>query len=72
MNRDQVSGNWKQFKGKVKEKWGRLTDNDLQVIEGNCDQLAGRIQERYGVAQEDAERQVKEFRRMNEDIWPRS
>ncbi len=58
MNQDRVEGNWKQLKGKVKEKWGKLTDNDLTVIEGNQEQLAGRIQERYGIAKDEAERQV--------------
>ena len=50
MNWDRVEGNWKQFAGKVKEKWGKLTDDDLQVIDGQQDQLVGRIQERYGIA----------------------
>ena len=54
MNKDQVEGNWKQLKGKVKEQWGKLTDNDLTVVEGNMDQLAGRVQERYGVQREEA------------------
>jgi uncharacterized protein YjbJ (UPF0337 family) len=63
MNWDQVEGKWKQAGGKVKEKWGRLTDDDLQVIAGKRDQLIGKIQERYGVAKEDAARQVDEFSR---------
>ena len=54
MNWDRVEGNWKQFTGKVKEKWGKLTDDDLQVINGQQDQLVGRIQERYGVAKDEA------------------
>jgi len=45
---EQVEGNWKQFKGKVKEQWGKLTDDDLDVIAGKRDQLEGKIQERYG------------------------
>ena len=61
MNWDQVSGNWKQFKGKVQEKWGHLTDDDLDVIAGQRDQLIGRIQERYGIQKEAAERQVKDW-----------
>jgi len=48
MNWDQVKGNWKQFEGKVKEKWGKLTDDDLTTIGGKKDQLAGKLQERYG------------------------
>jgi uncharacterized protein YjbJ (UPF0337 family) len=63
MNKDQAQGKWKQFRGKVKEKWGKLTDDDLDVISGKSDQLAGRIQERYGVAKEEAERQVRDFER---------
>ena len=48
MNWDQISGNWKQFKGSVKERWGKLTDNDLTVVAGKRDKLAGILQERYG------------------------
>jgi uncharacterized protein YjbJ (UPF0337 family) len=59
MNWDRVEGNWKQFSGKVKEKWGKLTDDDLTVIGGKQDQLVGRIQERYGIARDEAEKQVK-------------
>jgi uncharacterized protein YjbJ (UPF0337 family) len=70
MNKDQVEGNWKQLKGKVKEQWGKLTDNDLTVVEGNMDQLAGRVQERYGIQRDEAEKQIKEFLRRNEDLWP--
>jgi uncharacterized protein YjbJ (UPF0337 family) len=61
MNSDQIKGNWKQFVGKAKEKWGKLTDNDWQVVEGKRDQLVGRIQERYGIAREETERQVADF-----------
>jgi len=61
MNWDRVEGNWRQFTGKVKEKWGKLTDDDLQVINGQQDQLVGRIQERYGVAKEDAQKQVRNW-----------
>ena len=63
MNWDQIKGNWKQFTGKVKEKWGQLTDDDLTAIEGRRDQLAGKIQERYGYAKERAEQEVDEFAR---------
>lgn len=62
MNKDQAAGNWKQLKGKVKEQWGKLTDDDLTAIEGARDQLVGKVQERYGIAREEAERQVREFR----------
>ena len=61
MNWDQVSGNWKQMKGKVREKWGDLTDDDLDRIAGVRDQLVGRVQARYGVQKEMAEKQVKEW-----------
>jgi uncharacterized protein YjbJ (UPF0337 family) len=61
MNWDQVEGKWKQFKGQAKEKWGKLTDDDLDVVNGRRQQLVGRIQERYGIAKEAAEKQVDEF-----------
>ncbi len=61
MNWDQVEGKWTQYKGKVKEKWGRLTDDDLDVVRGKRDQLVGKIQERYGAAKEEAQKQADEF-----------
>ena len=61
MNWDRIEGNWKQFAGKVKEKWGELTEDDLRVINGQQDQLVGRIQERYGIAKEEAQKQVKHW-----------
>jgi uncharacterized protein YjbJ (UPF0337 family) len=61
MNHDIFEGNWKQIRGKVKEEWGRLTDDDLDVIAGKRDQLAGRIQLRYGLVKEAAERRIQEF-----------
>jgi uncharacterized protein YjbJ (UPF0337 family) len=61
VNWDRVEGKWKQASGKVKEKWGKLTDDDLQTIAGKRDQLVGRIQERYGIARDVAEKQVEEF-----------
>ena len=61
MNWDQLQGKWKQSKGKVREKWGKLTDDDLDVIAGKRDQLVGRIQERYGIAKEEAEKQVDQW-----------
>jgi uncharacterized protein YjbJ (UPF0337 family) len=60
-----MKGNWNQIKGKVKEQWGKLTDDDLDVIAGRRDQLYGRIQERHGVARDEAEKQVKDFERKN-------
>jgi uncharacterized protein YjbJ (UPF0337 family) len=61
MNWDQIEGKWKQNTGKIKEKWGKLTDDDLTVIHGKRDQLVGKVQERYGIAKEEAEKQVNEF-----------
>jgi uncharacterized protein YjbJ (UPF0337 family) len=58
MNWDRVEGNWKEFKGQVQEKWGKLTNDDLDVIEGKRMQLSGRLQQRYGVAKDEAERQI--------------
>lgn len=61
MNWDQIKGDWKQVTGKVKEKWGKLTDDDLTTIAGKRDQLAGLIQQRYGYAKEQAEKELDEF-----------
>jgi uncharacterized protein YjbJ (UPF0337 family) len=58
MNWDRVEGNWKEFKGKAQQQWGKLTNDDLDVIEGKRTELAGRLQQRYGVAKDDAERQI--------------
>jgi uncharacterized protein YjbJ (UPF0337 family) len=63
MNWDQIEGKWKQYSGKAREKWGKLTENDFTVIAGKKDQLVGRIQERYGIARDEAEKQVDEFNR---------
>jgi uncharacterized protein YjbJ (UPF0337 family) len=61
MNWDQIAGNWKQVKGVVREKWGKLTDDDVDVIAGKRDILLGKIQERHGMAREEAEKQLKEW-----------
>ena len=63
MNEDRIKGKWKQLSGSLKEKWGKLTDDDLQVAEGNSEYLAGKIQERYGLAKDEAEARVREFER---------
>ena len=63
MNNDRIQGRWKQLKGKVKEQWGKLTDDDLDVIAGRRDQLLGRIQQRHGLAKDEADRQVRSFER---------
>jgi uncharacterized protein YjbJ (UPF0337 family) len=61
MNWDRIEGNWKQFKGKAREQWGDLTDDDLDVVEGKRQQLSGKIQERYGLAKDEAERQIDDW-----------
>lgn len=61
MNWDQIQGQWKQFSGNVQAEWGKLTNDDVAVVDGNRDKLAGRIQERYGLAKEDAERQIDDW-----------
>jgi uncharacterized protein YjbJ (UPF0337 family) len=61
MNWDRIEGNWKQFTGKVKEKWGDLTDDDLTTINGRRDQLEGKIQERYGYSKDQAKKQVDDW-----------
>lgn len=61
MNKDRIEGNWKQLKGRMKEKWGNLTDDDLSVAEGNTTYLVGKVQERYGIARDEAAAQVREF-----------
>lgn len=61
MNQDTIQGNWKQLSGKIKQQWGKLTDDDLKVAEGNAEYLSGRLQERYGMARDEAEREVKAF-----------
>jgi len=62
MNEDTVKGNWKQFSGKIKEKWGKLTDDDLLQAEGNIDHLLGKLTEYYGLAKEKAEESLKDLR----------
>ncbi len=71
MNEMQLRGRWKQIRGRVRERWGRLTHDDLDVIAGRRDQLVGKIQERYGVAREEAERQVEEFLARLQEVPPR-
>lgn len=61
MNWDSVEGNWKQFTGKVKEQWGKLTDDDLAKVAGKREQLEGMLQERYGYGKEQAKKNVDEF-----------
>jgi uncharacterized protein YjbJ (UPF0337 family) len=70
MNTDTMKGQWKQLTGKVKEKWGKLTDDDLATINGQKDQIIGKIQERYGYAKERAAREVDEFCKLHCDTNP--
>jgi len=69
MNWDRIKGNWNQLTGNVKSQWGKLTDDDLQVVAGHRDQLAGKIQERYGIAKDEAEKQVAEWEGKSSDSW---
>lgn len=61
MNEDRIKGQWKQVSGKVKARWGKLTNDDMQVAEGNEEYLAGRLQERYGMAKDTARKEVNRF-----------
>jgi uncharacterized protein YjbJ (UPF0337 family) len=61
MNRDRLEGNWKQVKGKIQREWGKLTNDDLDVIQGDQTRLAGKLQERYGLGKEEAQRKADEF-----------
>ncbi len=63
MNQDIIKGKWSQLSGKLQEKWGKLTDDDVNQLEGHREYLVGRLQERYGIAKEKADVQVKEFER---------
>jgi len=67
MNKDIFSGNWKQFKGEVQTQWGKLTNDQLDQIEGNRTKLVGEIQESYGIAKDEAEAQVEEFEKSKSD-----
>jgi uncharacterized protein YjbJ (UPF0337 family) len=69
MNEDRLKGNWKQLKGKVREQWGKLTDDELDVIEGRKEMLVGKLQEHYGITREEAERRFKEFEKRNEALY---
>jgi uncharacterized protein YjbJ (UPF0337 family) len=61
MNWDQVEGQWKQIKGSAKQQWGKLTDDDLDVIAGKKDQLLGKLQQRYGIQREEAKKQAEQW-----------
>ena len=67
MNWDIAEGNWKQFKGKVKAQWGKLSDSHIDLIAGKRTELAGKVQEVYGLSKEEAEQQIKDFEKLNKD-----
>jgi len=69
MNWDQIEGSWKTVLGQARSQWGKLTDDDLSVVAGRRDQLVGKVQERYGVAREEAEKQIAAWQRKATDAW---
>ena len=69
MNWDRIEGNWTQVTGKAKMQWGKLTDDDLDVIAGRRDMLAGKIQERYGIARDEAEKQLSAWESKADESW---
>lgn len=70
MNWDQIEGNWKVVKGRAKETWGKLTDDELDVIAGKSEQLAGAIQKQYGIGKEEAHAQIAHFqKRAESERW---
>jgi len=66
MNSDEMKGKWKQLKGSVRECWGKLTDDDVDIINGQNEQLVGKIQEKYGIAKDEAQRQVDDWMRADQ------
>jgi uncharacterized protein YjbJ (UPF0337 family) len=72
MNWDTIEGNWKQAKGKIREQWGELTDDDLDVVNGKREQLVGVIQKRYGKTKDEVEQELKDYERRHEDVDARS
>ena len=66
MNSDEMKGKWKQLKGSVRERWGKLTDDDVDIINGQNEQLVGMIQEKYGIAKDEAQRQVDDWMRADQ------
>jgi uncharacterized protein YjbJ (UPF0337 family) len=68
MNWDRIEGNWKQFKGQVKEQWGKFTDDELDVVAGKRDQFLGKLQEKYGITKDEAQRQLLEFEKNCKDV----
>ena len=72
MNKDRIEDRWTQVKGRIKEKWGKLTDDQLDQAEGKWDQIAGLVQEQYGIARDEARRQLKEFEDMDDSVTRRT
>jgi uncharacterized protein YjbJ (UPF0337 family) len=68
MNWDRVQGNWKQFKGRVREKWAKLTDDHVNAIDGRREVLAGKLQEAYGIGKEEADRQISDWQKSIQDV----
>jgi len=69
MNWDRIEGNWKQLKGQAQQQWGKLTDDDFDLVNGKREELAGKIQQRYGIAVEDAEKQVDAWQMTASEQW---
>jgi uncharacterized protein YjbJ (UPF0337 family) len=72
MNWDMIEGNWKQFEGYVKAKWGRLTDDNLNLVAGKRERLSAKLQETYGITKDQAERQLRAFEEVHKDFEPKS
>jgi uncharacterized protein YjbJ (UPF0337 family) len=68
MNWDRIEGNWKQFKGNAKAQWGKLTDDQLDVVGGKRENLAGKIQEKYGISKDEAEKQLSAWQKALKEI----
>ncbi len=68
MNWDRIEGDWKQFKGNVQQQWGKITDDQLDVIAGKREQLSGRIQEAYGLSKDEAEKQLSDWQDSQKEV----
>ena len=69
MDWNRVEGNWKQLRGRAKQQWGKLTDDDLAMVAGRREELAGKVQERYGIARDAARKQVDDWVNKADDSW---
>lgn len=67
MNADELKGKWEQFKGKLREKWSKLNDDDWQQVKGDKEKLVGKIQEKYGIGKEQAEKELHDFFNKDKD-----